>query len=176
MQAMEPDLAHNDPPGYLWLTKLLPTTIIINTFANFFTLLITLGSYGPAHRFWSSFEIFIALAWLFFLMALTFGVIASMIITYQRHHVVDAFGRGRDGYRKWRDGGAGSKSWVERCAVAFVVKVPLGLVIVFLMLLGFMFCSLCVVSHCLAVGWIGFVWTILMMVLAIVAWVLTEHA
>lgn len=175
MQAMEIAASPRDPPAYLWLVKFLPATTIVNTFANFFTLVITLGAYGPARRFWNEFEVFIALAWLFFLVALTLGIIAQMILTFQRDHVVDAFGRGRDGYRKWRDGG-GSKSWTERLAVAFVVKTPVALVISLLMLLGLMFCSLCVVSHCLAVGWIGFVWTILMMLLAIVAWVLVEHA
>ena len=99
-----------------------------------------------------------------------------MIITFHRSHVMDAFGRGRDGYRKWRDGGMGSKTWGERLTVAFVVKVPLALIITFLMLLGFMFCSLCVVSHVLAVGWIAFTWTIIMMILAIVAYVFMEHA
>lgn len=70
----------------------------------------------------------------------------------------------------------GNKTFVERMAVGFVVKVPLAMVIAFLMLLGFMFCSLCVVSHSLAVGWIGFTWTIIMMVLAIVSWALMEHS
>lgn len=99
-----------------------------------------------------------------------------MILSYQRHHALDAFGRGRDGYRKWRDGGMGSKSFTDRLMVAFVVKMPLAFVIMLTTLIGFMFCSLCIVSHCLAVGWIGFTWTMLMMVLAIVAWVFSEHA
>lgn len=150
--------------------------MMVNTFANFFTLFITLGAYGPTRRFFHEFETFIALAWLFFLVALTLGIIAQMILTFQRHHVMDAFGRGRDGYRKWRDGGMGNKSFTERLAVAFIVKVPIAYFISVLMLLGLMFCSLCVVSHCLAVGWIGFVWTILMMVLATVGYVLAEHA
>lgn len=70
----------------------------------------------------------------------------------------------------------GHKTWTERLTVAFVVKLPLALIICFIMLLGFMFCALCVVSHSLAVGWIGFTWTILMMILAIVAHVFMEHA
>jgi len=174
MQAMEV-AASNDPPGYVWLSRLLPATIIVNTFANFFTLLISVGAYGPARRFWDSFHIFISLAWLFFLIALTLSILAQMIITYQHHHVLDAFGRGRDGYRKWRDSGSGSKTFAERIAVGFVVKLPLAMIIAFIMLLGFLFCSLCVVSHSLAVGWIGFTWTIIMMVLAIVSWVLMDH-
>lgn len=168
--------SHNDPPAYLWLTKFLPASLIMNTFANFFTLLITLGGYGPARRFYQNFETFVALAWLFFLVALTLGIIAQMILTFQRQHVVDAFGRGRGGYRKWRDGGIRNKNFTERLAVAFVVKLPIAYIIVLLMLLGLMFCSLCVVSHCLAVGWIGFVWTIIMILLATVAYVLAEHA
>lgn len=166
----------NDPAGYVWLSRFLPTVIIVNTFANFFTLFISIGAYGPARRFWNEFELFISLAWLFFLIALTLSIIAQMIVTYQRQHVLDAFSRGRDGFRKWRDGGMGNKTFVERMAVGFVVKVPLAMVIAFLMLLGFMFCSLCVVSHSLAVGWIGFTWTIIMMVLAIVSWALMEHS
>ena len=70
----------------------------------------------------------------------------------------------------------GHKSWAEKLAVAFVVKFPIALVIMLTSLLGFLFCSLCVVSHCLAVGWLGFVWTLLMMILAIVAYILAEHA
>lgn len=97
-------------------------------------------------------------------------------MVYERHHVMEAFGRGVDGYRKWRDGGVGSKTWVERCAVGFVVKMPLGLVIIFTMLLGFMFCALCVAAHSTPLGWIGFVWTILMMILSIVTWILMEHS
>ncbi len=175
MQAMDVT-ASNDPPAYLWLSQFLPATIVVNTFANFFTLLITVGAYGPARRFWSSFEIFISLAWLLFLISLTLSIVAQMIITYQRHHVLDAFGRGRDGYRKWRDSGTGSKTFAERVAVGLVVKVPLAMVIAVIMLLGFMFCSLCVVSHCLAVGWIGFTWTIIMMLLAIASWILMDHS
>ena len=57
---------------------------------------------------------------------------AQMIITFHREHVMDAFGRGRDGYRKWRDGGTGNKGWGERLTVAFVVKLPLALIITFL--------------------------------------------
>ena len=98
-----------------------------------------------------------------------------MIVIYQRHHILDAYGRGRDGFRKWRDGGSGSKTWAERLTVAFVVKVPVAMIIMLTTLIGFMFCSLCVVSHCLAVGWIGFAWTMLMLLLAIVAYVMAEH-
>lgn len=172
---MDVATSHNDPPAYLWLMRFLPATIIVNTFANFFTLQIALGAHGPARRFWNEFQIFVALAWLLFLIALTISIIAQMILTFQRQHVIDAFGRGRDGYRKWRDGGMGNKRLTERLAVAFVVKVPVAYVVSLLMLFGLMFCSLCVVSHCLAVGWIGFVWTLLMMLLATVAYVLFEH-
>jgi len=70
----------------------------------------------------------------------------------------------------------GSKTWGERTAVGLVVKLPLAMVIAFIMLLGFMFCSLCVVRYSLTVGWIGFTWTIIMMVLAIVSWVLMDHS
>lgn len=175
MQAM--DVATpNDPPGYVWLSRFLPASIVVSTFANFFTLLIAVGAHGAARRFWNTFDVFISLAWLFFLIALTLSILAQMIITYQRHHVLDAFGRGRDGYRKWRDGGMGSKTFAERTAVGLVVKVPLAMVIAFIMLLGFMFCSLCVVRYSLTVGWIGFTWTIIMMVLAIVSWVLMDHS
>lgn len=78
MQAMDIATSHNDPPAFRFLHALLPASIVINTFANFFTLLITLGAYGPARRFYRSFEIFIALAWLFFLIALTLSIIVSM--------------------------------------------------------------------------------------------------
>ncbi|KAK5317727.1 hypothetical protein LTR70_005732, partial [Exophiala xenobiotica] len=143
MQAMDV-AAPNDPPGYVCLSRFLPASIVVSTFANFFTLLIAVGAHGAARRFWNTFDIFISLAWLFFLIALTLSILAQMVITYQRHHVLDAFGRGRDGYRKWRDSGMGSKTWGERTAVGLVVKVPLAMVIAFIMLLGFMFCSLCV--------------------------------
>ena len=176
MQAMDVSTSHSDPPGYVWLQRFLPAAILVNTFANFFTLLISVGAYGPARRFWNQFEVFISLAWLCFLIALTLAIVAAMILTYQRSHVLDAFNRGRDGYKKWRDGGMGNKRWSERIAIAFVVKMPIALIITFLMLLGFMFCCLCVISHSLAVGWVGFTWTIIMMVLTIVAWVLMEHS
>lgn len=172
---MDVAAAPNDPPGYVWLSRFLPATIIVNTIANFFTLLISVGAYGAARRFWYAFEVFISLAWLLFLIAMTLGIIAQMIITYHRAHVHEAFGRGRDGYRKWRDGGSGHKSFGERIAVGFVVKIPLALIITFIMLLGFMFCALCIVAHSLAIGWIGFTWTILMMILSIMAYVLMEH-
>lgn len=99
-----------------------------------------------------------------------------MILTYQREHVLDAFNRGRGGYGKWRDGGLGNKTWYQRSTVGLLVKVPFALLIMFTTLLGFLFCSLCVVSHSLAVGWIGFVWIILLMILAIVSYVFTDHA
>ena len=99
-----------------------------------------------------------------------------MILTFQREHVLDAFSRGRGGYYKWRDGGMGHKTWYERSLVGLLVKVPFALVIMCTTLFGFLFCSLCVVSHCLAVGWIGFVWTILLLILAVVSYIFTEHA
>lgn len=77
MQALDVATAHNDPAAFKFLHSLLPASIVVNTFANFFTLLISLGAYGPARRFWRSFEVFIALAWLFFLIALTLSIVVS---------------------------------------------------------------------------------------------------
>ena len=74
MQAME-SASSRDPPGFVWLQRFLPTAILVNTFANFFTLTITLGPYGPANRFWLSFEVFISLAWLLFLVSLTLCIV-----------------------------------------------------------------------------------------------------
>ncbi|KAK6370705.1 hypothetical protein LTR64_005949 [Lithohypha guttulata] len=175
MQTLE-TISSTEPPQFRLLHSLLPASIVVNTFANFFTLLISVGAYGPARRFWHSFEIFVSLAWLSFLVALTLSCVAQAILSYQRHHIVDAFDRGPDGYRKWRDGGTGSKSIAEKVAVAFVVKVPIALLVMLATLIGLMFCSLCVVAHCLAVGWIGFMWTLSMVVLAVAADVLSGHA
>lgn len=77
MQSMEV-AATNDPAPYRFLAQLIPASITVNAFANFFTLLISVGAYGPARRFYRSFEVFISLAWLFFLIALTLSVVVSI--------------------------------------------------------------------------------------------------
>lgn len=175
MQALEP-VHQNDPPPYVWLQSLLPTIAWTSIFGSLISFTIAVGQFGAPRRFWhGELEIFISLAWLFFMCALCLTITVQMAMTFQRHHVVDAFGRGRDGYRKWRDGGS-SKAFGERMAVAFVVKVPTGLILVLLILFAFMFLSLCIVGYCLAVGWIGFVVTILMMILSIVVWFMQNHA
>ena len=77
MQTLEVAASPNDPAPYRFLLTLLPASVIVNTFANFFTLLISLGAYGPARRFYRSFEVFISLAWLFFMIALTLSIAVS---------------------------------------------------------------------------------------------------
>lgn len=76
MQTMEV-AAPNDPVPYRFLGQFLPLNILVTAFANFFTLLISVGAYGPSRRFWRSFEVFISLAWLFFLMSLTLSIVVS---------------------------------------------------------------------------------------------------
>lgn len=91
MQALDVAASPRDPVAYQWLLKFLPASVVVNTFATFFTFFISIGGYGPARRFWQSFEIFIALAWLFFLIALTLSIIVSRgpIVVVNVHRIAN---------------------------------------------------------------------------------------
>ncbi|KAI1608015.1 hypothetical protein EDD37DRAFT_603315 [Exophiala viscosa] len=120
-----------------------------------------------SRRQWAS-SVFIALSWLFFTLSLALATLSSMALTFQRHHVRDAFERG---YKSWR-GGAGTRTAGERGVVFGIVVLGCGMWLMLLVCLAFVFLSLSVASYCLAVGWISFVVSVGMMVVAVLFWVL----
>lgn len=95
----------------------------------------------------------------------------SMALTFQRHHVKDAFGRG---YKSWR-GGAGTRTAGERGVVFGIVVLGGGMWLMLLVALAFVFLSVSVAAYSLAIGWIAFVVSAAMLVVTVVFWVLMNQ-
>ncbi|KIW96093.1 uncharacterized protein Z519_03160 [Cladophialophora bantiana CBS 173.52] len=158
-----------DPPALRFLDTLLPCTFLLSTFGSLITFTTTVGIFGGPRRYFGEIQVFIALAWLFFLLSLAMATVTSMALAFHRQHVRDAFERG---YKSWR-GGAGNRTAGERSVVFGIVVLGLGgMWLMLLECLAFVFLSLSVAAYCLAVGWIGFVVSAGMMILTVVFWVL----
>ncbi|KIX05893.1 uncharacterized protein Z518_03866 [Rhinocladiella mackenziei CBS 650.93] len=161
----------HDPPGLRWLETLIPGIYFASTFGSLITFTSTVGIYGSPRRYYSEIQVFISLAWLFFTLSLALATVTSMALTFQRHHVKDAFERG---YKSWR-GGAGNRTAGERSVVFGIVVLGCGMWLMVLVCLAFVFLSLSVAAYCLAVGWIAFVVSAAMMVLSVVFWVVMNQ-
>jgi hypothetical protein len=169
MEQMATILDPSDPPGLRFLDTLLPCSFLLSTFGSLITFTSSIGVFGGPHRYFSSINTFIALAWLFFTLSLALTTIVYMALTFHRRHVKDAYERG---YKHWR-GGAGNRTAGERSVVFGIVVLGLGgMWLMLLQGLAFVFMGLSVACYVEAVGWIGFVVAAAMVVLSIVAFVL----
>ncbi|KIV80988.1 hypothetical protein PV11_08443 [Exophiala sideris] len=158
----------HDPAGLRWLETLIPGVYFVSTFGSLITFTSTVGIFGTPRHYYAEIQVFIALSWLFFTLSLALATLSSMALTFQRHHVRDAFERG---YKSWR-GGAGTRTAGERGVVFGIVVLGCGMWLMLLVCLAFVFLSLSVASYCLAVGWISVVVSVGMMVVTVLFWVL----
>ena len=171
MQSFEMATDPRDPPGLRWLETLLPGVYLLSTFGALITFTSAIGIYGGPRRYYSEISTFIALSWLFFVFSLALATFTSMCLTFQRHHVKDAFERG---YKSWR-GGAGSRTAGERSVVFGIVVLGAGMWLMLLVCLAFVFLSLSIAAYSLAIGWIAFVVSAGMLVISVVFWVLMNQ-
>ena len=171
MQRFEMAADPHDPAGLRWLETLLPGIYMLSGFGGLITFTTAVGIYGGPRRYYSELQTFISLAWLFFVLSLALATLTSMALTFQRHHVKDAFERG---YKSWR-GGAGTRTAGERGVVFGIVVLGAGLWLMLLVCLAFVFLSLSIAAYSLAIGWIAVVVSGAMLVTTIVFWVLMNQ-
>ena len=147
------------PVGLSWLEGFVPTFITLCSFGGSitFTVIPTIEDGKPIpHRF-SSVEVrtFLLLAWLFFILALAFAGIAAVVLTFRREGIKNALEA---------ENQAGEKPWPLLTVSVF------GLLLQIFTILAFLFLSLVVVAYTPIVGWIGFGFSLAIMVIAIVVW------
>ncbi|KAK9358385.1 hypothetical protein V1504DRAFT_461197 [Lipomyces starkeyi] len=162
-----------DPQALAWLETLLPPVIELSIFGGSITFAVAVGQYGnPRHFDKDLIETFLALGWLFFVLALGVASAAAMALSFQRPHIKEAFGNGGGvkGYKAWRDGETSPHQFNEKLACIMFVVVGVSEVLQLLILLAFMFLSLCIAAYCSAVGWFAVAYTIVMLIGAFYIW------
>jgi hypothetical protein len=108
----------------------------------------------------------LALAWLFFVLALGVASAAEMALTFNRDNVVKRV-KGEDLVL----GGGYWKEIMVRLTCWLIVRFPLSLAVQTLVLLAFLFLSLAVAAYHLVVGWIAFALTTTIIIVSSAAWI-----
>ena len=155
-----------DPAAITWLDKLLPAVIQLSIFGGSITFTVVVGQYPSPLRFAQEIGTFLALAWLFFVLALGVASAAEMALTFNRDNVVK-----RVKGEKLVLGGGYWKEIMVRLTCWLIVRFPLSLALQTLVLLAFLFLSLAVAAYHLVVGWIAFALTATMIIVSSCAWI-----
>lgn len=160
--------AQDDPASLKWLDILLRPVIELSIFGGSITFSVAVGQYGNPHRFADQIQTFLALGWFFFVLALGVATSAQMALSFQRQVVKKAF---ETGYRDW-SGSTPDATQNQKLACYIFVVVGVSNVLLLLILLAFVFLSLCIVAYSLTVGWIAFTCIVLMMIGTIFVWIM----
>jgi hypothetical protein len=158
-----------DPPGLRWVEKILPSIIELSIFGGSITFTVVVAQNRRPQRFEDSLQTFLALGWFFFVLTLGVATAAQMALSFQRNNIRDAFNQG---YRTWRAGNGGARTLNERMACAIFVFFKIADILCVLVLLAFMFLSLCVVAYDVVVGWLAFACTVAMIGFTILIWII----
>jgi len=165
-----------------WLDKFLPTAIEIAIFGGSITFTVVISKNNDlAHIFGAgTVTTFLALAWLFFVLALALASIAQMALSVNRDLVLKGFHKERcktskaEGDRKAQETNEELCEWrttkMDIFVVWMFVKFPLSLTVQIFILTAFVFLSLVVVAYRKEVGFIAVGFTGLCTFGAIVAW------
>jgi hypothetical protein len=177
-----------------WLDKFLPTAIDIAIFGGSITFTVVISKNNdPAHIFGAgTVTTFLALTWLFFVLALALASIAQMALSVDRDLVLKGFHKDRCKSSKAEEDRKAQKTneeqekickawrkmwtyewWATEMDIFVVwmfVKFPLSLTVQIFILTAFVFLSLVVVAYRKEVGFIAVGFTGLCTFGAIVAW------
>jgi hypothetical protein len=142
------------PPGLLWLEDFVPLIITLSTFGGSitFSIIPSIGDTQPPNQSLSAQDVraYLALAWLFFTLALGFSAAAQPLLKFQRPAIYAGFGETTAGdpqnpsQDRWYN-------WVR-----WIFCSPfLSLILQTMILLAFFFVALVVVAYVEVVGWVA---------------------
>lgn len=162
-----------EPPGLTWIEGFLPSVIVLSSFGGSITFtVIPSQNQSPDSRFNpQNVRNYLALAWLFFVLALATASTAQMVLTFHRPTVKAGFENGS--YREWKKGVTGPNRW-DPAVVRMFCWFPLSLLLQMLVLLAFLFLSFVVFAYAPAVGSVALGFTGLSTIGAVLIWVLHE--
>jgi hypothetical protein len=160
-----------DPPGLTWLEGFLPSVIVLSSFGGSITFtVIPSQNQSPDSRFNpQNVRNYLALAWLFFVLALGAASTAQMVLTFHRPTVKAGFEKRP--YRKWKKDVKDPGRW-DFAVVRMFCWFPLSLLLQMLVLLAFLFLSFVVFAYAPAVGSVALGFTGLSTIGVVVLWAL----
>ena len=149
------------PAEVQWLDSFLPSIIAVATFGGSITFsLVPAEPRAPSTFDKGKVTTFLALAWLFFLLALGYAISLALVLGFQRKVITDTLK------------GVGNPSgFSEKWAVIWVVVMPVSLFLQIFILLAFFFLALVVLAYSKTVGIIAAVITGFFALAALVVWV-----
>jgi hypothetical protein len=151
-----------DPKALLWIESLFPATIALATFGGSITFSVIPTQLETSHN--SRIDIeevrnFLALAWLFFALALATASAGQLILAFHRDAVKVRFEKGTAG-----------SACLQKLAVGFLCWFPVSLLLQVLILLAFLFLALVISAYAPAVGWVAVGFTSLAIPVAMLFW------
>ena len=175
------------PAAIKWLDALLPTIITVATFGGSITFSLipsasqsatspsapsstapsSTASFQPAPS--STFDAeaitrYLALAWLFFLIALGVACIASLVLAFQRENMINLI----QDHEKAKQGKSEKKLSSWKTFLAYFINWVPSLVLQIAVLLAFFFLGLVVVAYSKAIGYIAVAMTATCIIIAVI--------
>ncbi|KAL2349628.1 hypothetical protein BJ546DRAFT_1018937 [Cryomyces antarcticus] len=161
-------------PAVDWLDKLLPTVIELSIFGGSITFTVVVGTQAKDDQ---RLVTYLALAWLFFTLALGLASAAMMALSFNRREVVRCFQRNQANESErglividWPP-----NQWQRRLlkfTCFMFVGFSLSLVLQLLVMLAFLFLSLVVVAYSPAVGWVALGFTSSFIFVLTLSWII----
>jgi hypothetical protein len=154
------------PAAIVWLDSLLPTIITISTFGGSitFTLVLTEPQEPTTPHFTQDLVIlYLTLAWLFFLLALSFAAVATLLLAAARDNIIEAIQPQNDNESMRRQWNTAPK-WVLGTLSL------LSLLLQVFTLLAFLFLSMVVFAYSRVVGAVAVGTTSFFMVFTSIFW------
>lgn len=157
-----------DRPGLVWIEKLLPSIIVLSTFGGSitFSVIPSIDDAQPPNQDFTPQNVrtSLALAWLFFFLALATASAGKAILAFQRPSINAGFARKPPQEdNRW----TGLVTWM-------FCRFPLSVFLQVLVLLAFLFSALVVVAYVEVVGWIAVAFTVFFIALAIAVWIMHD--
>jgi hypothetical protein len=153
-----------DPKALLWIESLFPAVIALASFGGSITFSVIPSSLENSqnHRIDKQ-EVrnFLALAWLFFALALGIASTGQLALTFHRDIVKMEFNKERT---------LAITEHGQRLALFLLYSFPISLLLQVLILLAFLFLALVIAAYAPAVGWTAVGFTSSATLLAIAVW------
>jgi hypothetical protein len=154
-----------DPEELLWIESLFPATLALASFGGSITFSVIPSQLEPSHNSRigeQKVRNFLALAWLFFALALATASAGQLVLSFHRDVVKDSFDKKSTGTLKR----------MQKLAVWFLCWFPVSLLLQVLILLAFLFLSLVIAAYAPAVGWVAVGFTSFAVPVAVFLWCL----
>ncbi|QDS73239.1 hypothetical protein FKW77_004013 [Venturia effusa] len=139
-----------EPAELIWIESFFPAVIVLASFGGSITFSVIPSQLENSHNTRignQEVRNFLALAWLFFALALGTASTGQLVLTFHRENIE----------KRFQGQGISTERWARQ-AVWLICSFPISLVLQLLVLAAFLFLALVIAAYSPAVGWtaVGF--------------------